>query len=162
MRPDAEVRVHGADILQNGSIVGEASAGARSDLFDLAGDLASGGAIVLRFQRPLYRTGQQAGNLVDLSRAFRADIDLGASLAGNGVDAGATLDDSEVVRRSRAAVARKAIFGKVSDRPRESVHRVGDSIVAPTVSARACNGDVEPSAGQRLRGDVIGVGPVQN
>src|ERR1700681_4544067 len=78
MRPDAEVRVHGADILQNGSIVGEASAGARSDLFDLAGDLASGGAIVLRFQRPLYRTGQQAGNLVDLCRAFRADIDLGA------------------------------------------------------------------------------------
>src|SRR6202040_1368989 len=119
-------------------------------------------AIVLRFQRPLDGAGQQAGNLVDLGRAFRADIDLGASLAGNGVDAGAPLDDSEVVRRSRAAVARKAIFGKVSNRPRESVHRVGDSVVAPTVSARACKGEVEPSAGQRLRGDGIGGGPVQN
>src|SRR5580704_14963671 len=162
MRPDAEVGVHGADILQNGSIVGEASAGARSDLFDLAGDLASSGAIVLRFQRALDGAGQQASNLVDLGRAFRPDIDLSASLAGNGVDAGATLDDSEVVRRSRAAIARKAIFGKVSDRPRESVHRVGDPIVAPTVSARTGNGDVEPAAGQRLRGNVVGVGPVQN
>src|SRR5580700_8865321 len=73
MRPDAEVGVHGADILQNGSIVGEASAGARSDLFDLAGDLASSGAIVLRFQRALDGAGQQASNLVDLGRAFRPD-----------------------------------------------------------------------------------------
>src|SRR5579862_729233 len=162
MRPDAEMRVDGADILQNGSIIGETSAGPRSDLFYLAGNLAAGGAIVLRFQCPFHSAGEQAGNLVNLSGAFGADIDLGASLAGNGVDAGAALDDPEVVGRARAAAARKAMLSKERDCARESVHRIGDPIVAPAVAARPGNSDIEPPAGQRLRGDVVGIGAVQD
>ena len=74
-----------------------AAAGPRSDFFDLGGDLPSGGAIILRFQRALDGGGQQGGNFLDLGGAFRADVDLGASLTGDGVDAGAAFDDSEVI-----------------------------------------------------------------
>src|SRR5579871_2751781 len=83
MRPDSEVRVHGPDEVQDGSVVGKAAAGTRSDLFDFACNPASGGAVVLRFQRSLDRGGEQCRKLVNFDRAFGAYIDLRASLAGD-------------------------------------------------------------------------------
>src|ERR1700676_5015727 len=162
MRADAQMGVHCTNILQDGSVVGQLSTGARSDFLDLARDLSTGGAIILRFERPLHGIGQERRDFVDLGPALRTNVDLGARLTGNGVDTGAALDDAEVIRRSGVAAAWKSMLGKISDRPRQSMHGVGNPIVAPTVSAGAADGDIETAAGERLRSDVVGVRPVQN
>src|SRR5579871_1093719 len=97
MRANAEVGVYCADTLQNGRVVRQAAAGPRSNLLDLGIDLSARGAIILAFQRLLHASGEIAGNLVDLGGALGANVELGMGLRGNGVDAGAAVDDPEVV-----------------------------------------------------------------
>ncbi len=49
MGADAQVSIHGTDALQYGSVIGEPSAGPRSDFLDLGRHLTAGCAIVLGF-----------------------------------------------------------------------------------------------------------------
>ena len=162
MRANPQMRVHGAYGLQDVSVVAKLSAGPRSDLFDLGRDLRARGAVVLRFERALYRAGEQRGDFIQLGRALRANVHLGARVRGDGVDARSAFDDSEVVRRSRTAVARQALFGEGSDGARQRMDRIGEAVIAPTMPAGAANGDVETAAGESLRRNVIDIRAIQN
>src|SRR5271163_776447 len=115
MRANAQVRIHRAHGLQNIRVVAQAPAGARSDLFDLGRDLGAGSTVVLHFARPLHGVGKQRGDFVQFGRALGANVDLGARMRRDGIDARSAFDDSEVVGRPRAAVAGQALFGESGD-----------------------------------------------
>src|SRR5229473_11644 len=83
-------------------------------------------------------------------------------LRGYGVDAGAALDNSKIVGRAWASIARKPMVGEGGDGARQGVYGVGDAVIAPTMPARTANSYVKTAAGKRLGSDVVGVGSVKN
>ena len=97
MGANSEVRVDGADVSQQWGVVRKPPAGTRADLLDLGGEAPSGGAAVLDLESPLDATGEQGRDLVQLGAVLGADVDFGAGLGGNRVDAGAAFENSEVV-----------------------------------------------------------------
>ncbi len=83
-------------------------------------------------------------------------------LRGYGVNAGAALDNSKIVRRAWASIARKPMVGEGGDGAREGVYGVGDAVIAPAMPARTADRHVKTAAGKCLGSDVVGVGSIED
>src|SRR5690242_13801390 len=70
MRADAEVRINGADAVEDARVFGQASAWARADFLNLGGDLAAGGSIVFEFESALDAGRKQIRDFFELGGAF--------------------------------------------------------------------------------------------
>ncbi len=106
---------------------------------------------------------QRRYELLDLLIAFRTDIDPGPRPGGNRIDADAALDDADVDRDlRRGSRLDRILIDEERYRTAQGMHRVADSEIAPAMAALTRESYLVTATAERLRGDVVGRGTIEN